>query len=321
MNNYISTYFYHDIEESGATYGNIFLPLNERNCIYWQTVFTLFFSAIIFNKDSKIKFLLFTNVTKFPFRDEIEALGVKIYDGLKLSKRNPAKWATVNFFFDVIDFVSHSDDFSMNDTILMLDTDVVAIGSAFSIFEYARSVKRPLAYIFDDATLTKFHGVSISELECIGSSVFNTSLSIKKLIGGEFFCFTKYQVSDFGEHFTRLIAHNLANKLTTEEQILTLVNAYRSWDFYPTGIFRVWTTLRYFKVPNNRNTYIFLHLPSEKATGLNELFQAVKMLNPHVVDKVFFCNLLQQCVEMNFIKFIFKKLNTIFLKRESTVEK
>lgn len=40
---YITTYFYHDCKDQGASYGNIFLPLDKRNIIYWQTVYTLFF--------------------------------------------------------------------------------------------------------------------------------------------------------------------------------------------------------------------------------------------------------------------------------------
>ena len=35
---YITTYFYHDCKDQGASYGNIFLPLDKRNIIYWQTV-------------------------------------------------------------------------------------------------------------------------------------------------------------------------------------------------------------------------------------------------------------------------------------------
>ncbi len=82
MKKYITTYFYHDCNEQGASYGNIFLPLDRRNIIYWQTVYTLFFSSIVINKNSGVSYALFTNVAIFPFRDSIEELGVKNYDNL-----------------------------------------------------------------------------------------------------------------------------------------------------------------------------------------------------------------------------------------------
>lgn len=89
MKKYITTYFHHDCKDQGASYGNIFLPLDRRNIIYWQIVYTLFFSSIVANKISGVSYALFTNVAIFPFRDSIEALGVKIYDDLSLTARNP----------------------------------------------------------------------------------------------------------------------------------------------------------------------------------------------------------------------------------------
>ena len=82
----------------GASYGNIFLPLEKRNIIYWQTVYTLLFSSIVEKKNSGVRYSLFPNITTFPFRDSIETLGVRIYDDLSLTEGNSCKWATIKFF-------------------------------------------------------------------------------------------------------------------------------------------------------------------------------------------------------------------------------
>jgi hypothetical protein len=282
MKKYIVTYFYHDCEEQGASYGNIFLTLDERNLIYWQTVYTLFFSSIVSNKNCDVNLILFTNVADFPCRELIEKLGVKIYDNLSLTNRNPGKWATVKFFFDVIEFIDGHNDFDDDDAFVMLDTDVVALRSATPLFECLGTSKNPIIYAFDEVSDKgqDFHGTSISNLERFGLSAFGKQIDIKKLIGGEFFCFKKLQISEFNKYFNVFKNYDYSTQITTEEQILTLVNAQESWTLFPESIFRVWTTLRVFKMPKKNINYIFLHLPSEKEFGLNRLFNATKNISP-----------------------------------------
>ena len=300
MKKYIITYFYHDCKDQGASYGNIFLPLDRRNIIYWQTVYTLFFSSIVENKNSGVGYALFTNVATFPFRDSIEALGVKIYDDLTLTARNPGKWATVKFFFDVIEFIGKHNDFDDDDSFVMLDTDVVALRSATPLFDYLQASKNAIAYVFDDLSGKDqdFHGINISNLERIGLSAFGRQMNIKSLIGGEFFCFNKYQISELTSHFRVFNNPIYSSQITTEEQILTLVNAQKPWGFFPEGICRVWTTLRVFKIPKTNFNYIFLHLPSEKEVGLNKLFNVAKDINPHNITISDFHLLFYRCIPL-----------------------
>lgn len=298
---YITTYFYHDCKDQGASYGNIFLPLDKRNIIYWQTVYTLFFSSIVENKNSGVSYALFTNVATFPFRDSIEALGVKIYDDLSLTARNPGKWATVKFFFDVIEFIGRHTDFDDDDAFVMLDTDVVALRNATPLFDCLQASKNAIAYVFDELSGKgrDFHGINISNLEGIGFSAFGKQMNIKILIGGEFFCFNKYQVSELTSYFRRILYNpNYSSQITTEEQILTLVNAQEPWAFFPEGICRVWTTLRVFKIPKKNFNYIFLHLPSEKEVGLNKLFNATKDIDPHNMTESDFHLLFYRCIPL-----------------------
>ena len=307
MTNYIATYFYHDSEDQGASYGNIFLPLIERNIIYWQTVYTFFFSSIVQNKKSEISYALFTNVVAFPFRDSIEALGVKIYDDLFLTQRNPDKWATVKFFFDVIDYIYENNEFKDDDGFVILDTDVVALGCAKPLFDCLQASKNAVAYVFEELSDNSrdFHGVNISDLEKIGLSAFGKETNIKSLIGGEFFCFNKRHISKLINCFKIFNNPNYSTQITTEEQILTLLNTQESWAKFPEGIYRVWTTLRLFDLPQENLNYIFLHLPSEKEFGLKKLFNATKNIDPNSMEESDFSLLFYRYLPLNRPYFLF----------------
>lgn len=308
MKKYIATYFYQDCEDLGASYGNIFLPLHERNIIYWQTVYTFFFSSIVSNQDPEICFALFTNVKNFPHRDEIEGLGVKVYDKLTLSSRHSGRWATVKFFFDVIDFIAIHQDFSDDDAFAMLDNDVVAVRSAGPLFSYLYSQSNAIAYPFDlmPNEAHDFHGINLLDLSNFGTGIFGGGTKIKRLIGGEFFCFRKSHVNNLNKLFSPLRA---SNYLTTEEQILTLVDAHKPWCVFHQSVFRVWTTLKVFKLPQKNHEYIFLHLPSEKESGLNKLFHEAIKANPNEMSEIEFHQLLDRCISLNNpIKLYFSKL-------------
>jgi hypothetical protein len=300
MKKYITTYFYHDCEDQGASYGNIFLPLDKRNKIYWQTIYTLFFSSIVANKNSGVSYVLFTNVAIFPFRDSIEGLGVKIYDNLILTERNPSKWATVKFFFDVIDFINSHNDFKAEDSFVMLDTDVVALRDATALFDSLSALNNAIAYVFDELSVKDrdFHGVNVPNLEKIGTNLFGKEIKIKRLIGGEFFCFKKYHIPNLFSYFNLFRDANYSKQITTEEQILTLVDAREPWEIFPEGIFRVWTTPRVFKMPLKNFNYIFLHLPSEKEDGLCKLFNATIKIDPYKTTVNDFNILFYRCLPL-----------------------
>ena len=68
MNNYICTYFFYEKNETGSTYGNIFLPIKQRNIIYWQTIYTFYFTAIVINKNNNSRYAFFTNEKVFTGR-------------------------------------------------------------------------------------------------------------------------------------------------------------------------------------------------------------------------------------------------------------
>ncbi len=301
----------------GATYGNLFSDLESRNLIYWKTVYVFFFSAIVFNKNNGIEYILFTNIKDFPFRKEIEGMGVIIYDNLELTKRNKCKWATVNFFFDVINFILKSNLFLKDDRFILLDTDVVSCDSAKTIFKSLDNSIRPIAYISKNIFSNDevFHDLKISNLEEIAFQIFGTRLKIKDLIGGEFFSFSKRQAFSFQNEFSTIRSSIYSKNIYTEEHVLTLYHAYKNFNTIPRAIFRVWTTIKFLKMPFKNIKYIFLHFPSEKDAGLTKLFNAVYRENPCMINESEFQRFFYRSLPINNpYKFY---LNRIFMKFKS----
>tara|TARA_B110000977_G_scaffold186713_1_gene252999 strand:- start:3184 stop:4167 length:984 start_codon:yes stop_codon:yes gene_type:complete len=296
MSKYITTYFYHDIDDIGASYGNIFLPLKQRNLVYWQTVYTLFFTSIVKNRHEKIKYALFTNVSSFPLRNEIESLGVVIFDDLKLVHRNTKEWATVKFFFDVVTYIENSSYFKDDDSIVMLDTDCIGLNSSAKLFTHLEKMDQPAVYFTGYALSAhhELHGLSIRALEKVFEHVFLRKIFIRNTIGGEFFAFNKNKnLKDFRRYYENLLEAQTKDTITTEEQILSIINGDMKFLYIDFSIYRIWTAYRNYDVCNDINKFTFLHLPSEKTNGLASLFKQLIKKQPlnftsDALDKVIY---------------------------------
>lgn len=269
----ICTYFYQELSTKKSSYANISGKKNDVDLTYWKTVYTFFYTSIIINKD--INHVFFTNVPCFPFRREIELLGVTIYDDLTLSYPNEGKWASVKFFFDVINFIHDSEDFLSSDNFAMFDTDCIALNSFSSYFELIKTKDAaPLAYLngVETDSSSDFHGESLDTLQKIYEEVIGTPILIQEKIGGEFFAFNKGEIKKVKDRYSKLLASIYGNRIRTEEQILSMINA----EFYFTkpqnAISRLWTTIRYVVIPKGVSDFAFVHLPSEKQTSLPILF-------------------------------------------------
>ena len=299
MSKYITSYFYHDLEDTGASYGNIFLPLEQRNLVYWQTVYTLFFTSIVNNKNENIEYAFFTNVSCFPLRSEIESLGVVIFDDLQLSHRNFKEWATVKFFFDVINYIGDSPYFHDGDSVIMLDTDCIGLNSAADLFSHVANADRPIAYITGsvDSSHFSFHGLPIPQLEKAFKDVFRSPITIKDTIGGEFFGFNKNdKLRKLRREYDQLLTSLHCDLITTEEQILTMLNAKAKFINIDFSIYRIWTAYRNYDVSNDFNKFTFLHLPSEKTSGLDRIFKKLVRMSPSTLtsdslDKIIFSHM------------------------------
>lgn len=309
MNNYIATYFYNDSEDLGAIYGNISLDLYERNIIYWQTVYTLYLSAYLNNRCEDINYILFTNIQNFPFRAEIESLGVIIHDNLLLTHRGNKKWATVKFFFDVLNYIEISNHFKYGDKFVLLDTDVLAQHNSKEIFDFLNLNKRPLTFI-NAHNVNKsdiLHGLTISRLEEICLNVFNVTGSINASIGGEFFGFKKGYIDDVLLIFDKLLGSKYSDELSTEEQILTITNSLIVFSQFPYAICRIWSSLSFIKIPKNIERFIWLHLPSEKEDGLNVLFNRFKSVPANKLDGSNFTKILFEVIPLKSRRYLFFK--------------
>jgi hypothetical protein len=313
MSNYITSYFYHDKEDTGASYGNIFLPLEKRNLVYWQTVYTLFFTSIVKNKNENIKYAFFTNVSCFPLRSEIESLGVVIFDDLQLSHRNAKEWATVKFFFDVISYIEDSLYFNDGDSVIMLDTDCIGLNSAAGLFSHVANADRPIAYITGsvDSSRFSFHGLPIPQIENAFEDVFRSPITIKDTIGGEFFGFNKnYNLRKLRGEYDQLLISLHCDLITTEEQILTMLNAKSKFINIDFSIYRIWTAYRNYDVSSDFNRFTFLHLPSEKVDGLNRIFKQLVKMSPSTLtsdslDKIIFSHMpLHNPIKLYVVKII-----------------
>jgi len=314
MKKYISTYFYNDVEDLGAIYGNISIPLNLQNLVYWKTVYTFFFTAVVFNKSSDTKFILFTNISDFPHRSELEAMGVIIYDDLSLTFRNPAKWATVKFFFDVIAYIENCDDFSEGDGFILLDTDVISQQSAKPIFDLMQKEVRPIAYSFQERIQLEeeFHGSKVEALEVMLREETGKIIKVTEYIGGEFFSFKKGSINSLIETFQSLLNYKGNPVLLTEEQILTIAHSKKKFLTYKPAIYRLWTSLSNFHIPFDYKKYIFLHLPSEKEGGLSKLFYLTIQLSALECSEMTLSALFKKAMPLHnrlyflFLKFLIK---------------
>lgn len=271
--NFICTYFYSESEDIKSTYANISKSSTEKNLIYWKTVYTFFYSSILNNPESK--HVLFTNNSYFPYRKKLEEKGVLIFDDLSLSYPNVGKWASVKFFFDVIDFIVENEFFCTKDKFALFDTDCLSINSFSSIFDLVTDDEPIAAYLngFSKNQDMSFHGVSISELNEIYETCCDKKININEKIGGEFFVFRKDKISAVKERYDNLLNSEFGEKLTTEEQILSMINCDIPFNLKHHGIYRIWSTLRHIDIPQTPYSYSFLHFPSEKEFSLDLLFR------------------------------------------------
>lgn len=277
MRNILATYFYQDEEDLGAIYGNISLPLQQQNDVYWKTVYCLFASAIIVSKSTQVSYQLFTNVQEFPYRRRLEEMGVEVSADLTLTRRNANKWATVKYVFDVMRRIVDSDHYSDADRVVLLDTDVLCYNDVGDVF---RRIPELLPMVYEVSDLTRpaeFHGCPLDDLEAVYGVLLGEDVRLSKAIGGEFFAGTKSAMRRFLGEYEKLASDPL---ITTEEQVFSLCHSRYHYNVTETQIARVWTSLSSLSIPKAWADYSLLHLPAEKASGFLRIFESLFGLDP-----------------------------------------
>lgn len=265
MRKIIGTYFYEDQSDLGAEYGNLFCGLHERNTIYWNTVVCFFETCKICNRNNDIEYALFTNVSNFSEREKLESLGVVVHHNIDLSFRGNKKWATVKYFFNVIDYIVNSNYFTSEDLIVLVDTDVLCISDLDAVFAQIEEANKPVIYELGDLELTdSLHDMSISRLTEMYKYISSEQVGRFRKVGGEFFGFTKISIKPFLKDFYLLASEH---EISTEEQILSIIHSANNFICEKMVIKRLWTTFSYYNVPSNFLEYSLLHLPAEKSRG------------------------------------------------------
>ncbi len=235
---------------------------------------------------------------------------------MRVAQQNAKEWATVKFFFDVINYIEDSPYFNNGDSIIMLDTDCIALNSSADLFTRVARINRPVAFITGNVYSADFlfHGLSISALENFFYSLFSCEITIKDTIGGEFFAFNKNDdLSTFRVNYECIFNDPRGDLITTEEQILTMLNAKTKFVNIDLSIYRIWTAYRNYDVSSDYKRFTFLHLPSEKTTGLSGLFKTLIEITPNSFSSDELDKVIYQHIPLHnpFKLFAFKFINSV----------
>ncbi|CAH7428072.1 conserved hypothetical protein [Vibrio chagasii] len=275
---YICTYFYQEKAGFKSAYGNITADNEEKNRVYWKTVYVMFRSALKSNPNCKL--ILFTNIDDFIYRNEIEGLGVDIISDLEITRINEGKWASVKFVFDVIERIEFGIDFNDEDKFLLLDTDCIIQGSLGTLFKELDgeivAYKQP--GVFEPSY--KLHGIPFSSLDSLYQKTYGYPIKSRERIGGEFYAFKKKAISGYSKKISKLI--DIDSPITTEEQVWSMHHADIGYYVNHKYIYRVWSSIRYQDIPQDFKDYSILHLPSEKESGISGIFE--ELINKETFD-------------------------------------
>lgn len=271
MKKIIATYFYQHDKADTYEYGNINLDPIEHEAAYWNTIYVFYKTSLLFNTDG-YEHAFFTNKKDFVLRNTLIALGVKIYDDVGITFMNEKKWAAVKYIFDVLRYINESEYYSGTEKFVLLDTDILFISDLEGLFKQV-SDNNILCYEFDMVNDENkvFHGLSIDKLKRTTEILLHKPVIIRRLVGGEFLAFEHSSLTGFLLTLDEILNDKTHKIFTTEEQILTVMRGAGFLSPVNNVIFRVWTSLRYVKLPTSFDHLALLHLPSEKETGLKML--------------------------------------------------
>lgn len=259
MSNFIATYFYQEPENFNSEYANI---KENKNETYWDTILLFFITSTYINKN--VVHCFFTNVSIFPWRHELESMGVKIYDNINNTNLAEGKWASVKYFFDVINYINYNSIFPSESYYCLFDTDCIAVNP----FDFSSLTRNNYAYIsgVEKNQNYDFHGKTLKKLSEYHGNIFgNKPVEIIEKIGGEFYCFKKTTSNQCLSQYEKIINSKYNKELRTEEQILSMVNSTVPFSKKEEHIKRVWTTIKNFNLKKSDFAdFSFLHLPAEK---------------------------------------------------------
>ena len=295
MTAYIATWVYLDSVLEKSKYpnnkGDSTSP--EFQAVYWRCIVVFFKTSLRFNP--KAKHLLFTNTTHIPVIDGLD-LNVFFVENdisvITLENKYPlpnnyfGKFRNQYFEFSIIDHMA--TQMGTDDGFLLLDSDCVFTKSVDSAFTKLAQEKMAITYVVDHETDYMIHGVSGDDMKTLFNDL-GVAMDINPYYsGGELLfakgAFIKEVARDFPQLFKEMLKRHHEGRIKFNEEAHVL-----SYYFYKHGalmagmdtyIKRLWTNRNYFRNVKPEDTALPIwHLPNEKNTGINALFNMLRQGN------------------------------------------
>ncbi|MGC1513953.1 MAG: hypothetical protein WA810_00120, partial [Maribacter sp.] len=239
--------------------------------------------------------LLFTNTTHIPVIDGLD-LNVFFVENdisvITLENKYPlpnnyfGKFRNQYFEFSIIDHMA--TQMGTDDGFLLLDSDCVFTKSVDSAFTKLAQEKMAITYVVDHETDYMIHGVSGDDMKTLFNDL-GVAMDINPYYsGGELLfakgAFIKEVARDFPQLFKEMLKRHHEGRIKFNEEAHVL-----SYYFYKHGalmagmdtyIKRLWTNRNYFRNVKPEDTALPIwHLPNEKNTGINALFNLLRQGN------------------------------------------
>lgn len=191
--------------------------------------------------------------------------------------REKYDWGIVQYRYDVMEWLVNN--LSDNDSVIMLDTDVVCVGSLKDAFEEIKwrvllfDVNHSKSIVDRNNIIINYLKIFPDETHC-------------ELIhwGGEFIGAKIIMLRQLFEacKFVILQAAQVSDLVNFNDEHITSIAVYRNWNKIPVNnanayLYRYWTGLKFYLVSTNwyYNKVILWHVPAEKNAGILWLYKKI----------------------------------------------
>jgi hypothetical protein len=292
-NSVISTWFVADGQGEETAFpqiGELSSSTLQFQNIYWQCICVFFASSIRFNPQRQ--HVLFTNaaapkIGDFDVNSFLKATGVATVQ-LPVTYRLPkGVFSSFGNQFYILDILKYAAQSGFDSPLFVFDSDCVWIRSAEQM-ELALDSADALTYDLGYAAEHCENGLTGSAMAQIAQNCGTPcGGDFIRYFGGEAFGATPIAIRNLAGRIDHLWDENLrlirdgSPNINEEAQFLSILYShlgYTAGTFNP-YIKRIWTTFHHSTANSHDLKLLLWHLPSEKRTGLTDLFQDMRMPN------------------------------------------
>ena len=250
--------------------------------IYWRCILAFYATSLSHNRN--FPHALFTNASPpvidgIDLKKVLDRWGVELIDlpiTHRLSKSRVQEWGNQFYILDILNYIAETKRWP---SCIILDADVVWTSKADDI---RRSIERfgVLTYVHDLDAYAEgqpINGVTRKQLARFASAHDTKEHQTLVYCGGEIYAATLEETISVAERAQRLWLDLIRGdgELPREEaHLLSVIYAIHGYQLGTADqyIKRMWTTLKHNTVvPSDFNLTLW-HLPAEKRTGFNDLF-------------------------------------------------